>query len=148
VVHDRINAVGMISTEAGLSVQNAVMKVQWYGLLLSLHLSPHHPSHLTASTNPMRHVPPIPEVYISLLSAQCFISLCNGLTGYMIPLYNTLAVQKPLMDHQSLCMHQARSTCRCYLNPSPPVWACRQVHVMVNAGWPVLLRLSLLPSHH
>src|SRR5260221_9566559 len=85
----------MIGTEAGLSIQNAAMKVQWYGLLLSLHLSPHHPSHLTASTNPTRHVPPIPEAYISLLSAQCFVSLCDGLAGYVIPLYNTLAVQKP-----------------------------------------------------
>ena len=44
-----VNVVGMIGTEAGLSVQNAAMKVRSYGLLLSLHLSPRHPFLLTAS---------------------------------------------------------------------------------------------------
>ena len=39
--------------------------------------------------------PPIPEAYIYLLGVQCLVSLCDGLAGYAIPLYNTLAVQKP-----------------------------------------------------
>ena len=48
------NVVGMTGTEAGLSVQNAGMEVQWYALLSSPNLSLRHPFLLTASTNSTR----------------------------------------------------------------------------------------------
>jgi hypothetical protein len=44
------DVVEMIRIKAGLRIQNAAMKVQWYGLLPALYLSPRHSSLLTAST--------------------------------------------------------------------------------------------------
>ncbi|KAH8990427.1 hypothetical protein EDB86DRAFT_3244911 [Lactarius hatsudake] len=61
------NVVGMIGTEAGLSVQSAAMKVQ-------------------CSTK--RTAPLIPDAYIYLLGVQCLVSLSDGLAGYAIPLYS------------------------------------------------------------
>jgi len=39
--------------------------------------------------------PSIPEAYTYPLGVQSLFSLCDGPTGYVIPLYNTFAVQKP-----------------------------------------------------
>ena len=61
------DVVGMTGTEAGHRVQNATMKVQWYGLLPSSHLNPCHPFLFTTSTSSTwqrcrpslkRHIPP------------------------------------------------------------------------------------------
>ena len=55
------NVVGMIGTEAGLSVQVAAMKVQWYGLLPSPRLSLHHtflPTDGLAPHPRSLHIPP------------------------------------------------------------------------------------------
>ncbi|KAI0300723.1 hypothetical protein B0F90DRAFT_1722805 [Multifurca ochricompacta] len=71
------NVVGMIGSEAGLSVQGAAMKVQCIDQL------------------DKADAPPIPEAYIYLLGVQCLVSLSDGLAGYAIPLYNTFAIQKP-----------------------------------------------------
>ena len=52
----------MIGTEAGLGVQNVVMKVHWYGLLPSPSLNPRHPFLLTAPTSSTRQTHrPSPE---------------------------------------------------------------------------------------
>ncbi|KAI0268497.1 hypothetical protein BGY98DRAFT_1019092, partial [Russula aff. rugulosa BPL654] len=58
------NVVGMIGTEARLSVQTAAIKVQCIDQL------------------DRADVPLIPEAYIYLLGVQYLVSLSNGLTGY------------------------------------------------------------------
>ena len=100
------------------------MKVQWYGLL---HLSPRHLFLLTALTSLTRQTRHLSAKlsYTSSMSNTSSRS-ATGLTGYVTPLYNTLAVKQPPPDLRSRYAHQARSTCRRYPNPSPPMWACRQ----------------------
>ncbi|KAH9961981.1 hypothetical protein BC827DRAFT_1383744 [Russula dissimulans] len=71
------NVVGMIGTEAGLSVQTAAMKVQCIDQLNKA------------------DAPPIPEAHTYLLGVEFLASFSDGFAGYAIPLYNTLAVQKP-----------------------------------------------------
>jgi hypothetical protein len=87
--------VGMTSVEVGLVVQNAKQKLQWYGLLLSVFLSPRHlflPTTLASLTGQTCHRSP----RLSCTSSMSNVSLlCDGLTGYAIRLYNTLAVKGP-----------------------------------------------------
>ncbi|KAF8495992.1 hypothetical protein F5888DRAFT_1907591 [Russula emetica] len=88
------NVVGMIGTEAGLSVQTAAMKVQWCVstiIILPTHRSARHCRQLDDKAD----APLIPEAYIYLLGVQCLVSLPDGLAGYTFPFFNTLAVQKP-----------------------------------------------------
>jgi hypothetical protein len=64
--------------------------------------------------------PPIPEVYIYLLSVQCLVSLSDSLAAYVVPLYNTLAVQKRPPARLSACVHPVHSTRRHSPKPSLP----------------------------
>ncbi|KAH9049815.1 hypothetical protein EDB83DRAFT_2543167 [Lactarius deliciosus] len=115
------NVVGMIGAEAGLSVQSAAMKVQCIDQL------------------DKADAPPIPDAYIYLLGVQCLVSLSDGLAGYAIPLYSTLAVQKPLPGSAEPVRAPGA------LDPStlPPTEPARAglltVCAMLNAGWPALL---------
>ena len=83
--------------------------------------------------------PPMPEAYIYLLGVQHLVSLCDGLAGYAIPLYNSLAVQKPPAGSAE----PVRAPC--LLDPStlpesePACVGLQTVHAMINAGWPALL---------
>jgi len=65
-----LDVVGIIGTVASPSVQNAAMKVQWYGPLPSLHLSPCQPFLLIASTSSTRQTcrPSPNRIYTSLAS--------------------------------------------------------------------------------
>ncbi|KAH9169937.1 hypothetical protein EDB89DRAFT_1853941 [Lactarius sanguifluus] len=115
------NVVGMIGAEAGLSVQSAAMKVQCIDQL------------------DKADAPPIPDAYIYLLGVQCLVSLSDGLAGYAIPLYSTLAVQKPHPGSAEPVRAPGA------LDPStlPPTEPARAglltVCAMLNAGWPALL---------
>jgi hypothetical protein len=85
-------------------------------------------------------MPPIPEVYIYLFGIQCLVSLCNGLAGYAIPLYNTLTVQKSSANSPPEPVHAPGSLDPSTLPTSKPVPSGLQtVCTMLNAGWPVLL---------
>jgi hypothetical protein len=81
----------------------------------------------------------VPEAYIYLLGVQCLVSLSDGLAGYAIPLYNTLAVQKPPAGSTELVRAPGP------LDPSmlPPTEPARigllTVRAMLNAGWPAML---------
>jgi hypothetical protein len=91
------NAVGMIGTEAGLSVQTAAMKLQWCVSptnILPTGCQPFPVTVLSISIDQLdkADAPLIPEAYIYLLGMRCLVSLSDGLAGYIFPLYNTLAV--------------------------------------------------------
>ena len=62
----------------------------------SPNLSEPPPSFISVSINQLdkTDVLLIPEVYIYLVGIHCLVSLCDGLAGYAILLYNALAVQK------------------------------------------------------
>jgi len=147
-----LNVVGMIGTVASPSVQNAAMEVQWYGPLPSLHPSPCQTFLLIAPTSSTRQTcRPSPKRAYTSLATQCLILLCDGLAGYAIPLYNTLAVQKPPagspkpvrapgpFDPSTLPESGPARDARCWLSratcrsilPShhqafrPPIWRCR-----------------------
>jgi hypothetical protein len=132
------NVVGMMGAEAGLSVQTAAMKVQWcvpsrfanslFGSCLS-----------SIDQLDKADAPPIPEAYIYLLGVQSLVSLSDGLAGYSIPLYNTLAAQKPPAGSTEPMRAPGP------LDPStlPSTETARTglltVREMLNAGWPALL---------
>jgi len=59
--------------------------------------------------------PPIHEAYIYLLGVQYLASLCDGLIGYTIPVYNALAIQKLPGSHRA----------RAQTRPARPVDATR-----------------------
>jgi hypothetical protein len=93
------NVVGMVSTEAGLSVQTATVKVQWCVSPIDVLPIVYQPFPvfccLSVSIDQLdkADAPLIPEVYTYLLGVQCLISISDGLAGYTFPLYNTLVVQ-------------------------------------------------------
>ena len=75
--------------------------------------------------------------------------LCDSLAGYAVPLYHTLAIQKPLPDRLNPCAHQARSARRLY--PSTRIRARPRLPVDSPCDSQCQLALaarrSLLPSH-
>ncbi|KAH7877661.1 guanine nucleotide exchange factor in Golgi transport N-terminal-domain-containing protein [Lentinula edodes] len=71
------NVVGMIGSNAGLSLQGSTMKLQCIDQL------------------DKADSPPIPESYVYLLAVQCLVSLCEGFATFAAPLYNTIIIQKP-----------------------------------------------------
>ncbi|KAJ3872331.1 thaumatin family-domain-containing protein [Lentinula edodes] len=71
------NVVGMIGSNAGLSLQGSTMKLQCIDQL------------------DKADSPPIPESYVYLLAVQCLVSVCEGFATFAAPLYNTIIIQKP-----------------------------------------------------
>jgi len=130
------NVVGMIRTKASLSVQNAAMKVQWCDLLPSPHLSPRHPFLLTASTSSTRqtHRP----------SPQCRVSLCDGLAGYAIPLYNSLAVQKPTAGSPEPVRAPGSLDPSTLTESEPARIGLQTMRAMLIVVWPALLAALFL----
>jgi hypothetical protein len=90
-------SLGMIGTEAGLSVQPESVMVR---LPINVLPTSHQPFPVIvfflltpiSSTRQMRHSS---RRCIYLLGVQCLVSLSDGLAEYTFPLYYTLAVQKP-----------------------------------------------------
>ena len=117
-----VSNVGMVGTEAGLGMQNAVMKVQWHGLLSSPHLNPRHPFLLTASTRWARQTrrPSPKRTYTSSASnaSSCSV-IASASQGIRFPSTTPSQSRSPPPDHRSPYTHQARSTRRLYPNPSP-----------------------------
>ncbi|KAI9435094.1 hypothetical protein H4582DRAFT_1817945 [Lactarius indigo] len=123
------NVVGMIGAEAGLSVQSAAMKVQCIDQL------------------DKADAPPIPDAYIYLIGVQCLVSLSDGLAGYAIPLYTTLAVQKPLPGSAEPVRAPGALDPSTLPQTEPARAGLLTVCAMLNAGWPALLAsLSFLLS--
>ena len=83
--------------------------------------------------------PPIPEAYIYLLGVQCLVSLCDGLAGYAIPLYNTLAVQKPPAGSSEPVRAPGALDPSTLPESEPARVGLQTVRAMVNAGWPAML---------
>jgi len=83
--------------------------------------------------------PPIPEGYIYLLGVQCLVSLCDGLAGYAIPLYNNLAVQKPPAGSPEPVRAPGPLDPSTLPESEPACVGLQTVRAMVNAGWPALL---------
>ncbi|KAJ3975915.1 hypothetical protein EV361DRAFT_886314 [Lentinula raphanica] len=71
------NVVGMMGSNAGLSLQSSTMKLQCIDQL------------------DKADSPPIPESYIYLLAVQCLVSLCEGFATFSAPLFNAIVIQKP-----------------------------------------------------
>ena len=119
------SVIGMIGIEAGLSVQNAAMTVQWYGLLPSPHLGPRHPFLLTASTSSTRQTrSPYPKHTYTSSASDASSCSAMALHGTRFPSATHSQSRSPPPDRQNPCTHQARSIRRRYPNPSPPP-SCR-----------------------
>ncbi|KAF8500785.1 hypothetical protein F5888DRAFT_1793216 [Russula emetica] len=115
------NVIGVISTDAGLSVQTAAMKVQCIDQL------------------DKADAPLIPEAYIYLLGVQCIVSLSDGLAGHTFPFYNTLAVQKPPAGSSEPVRASGPLNPTTLPEAEPARARLRTVRAMLNAGWPALL---------
>jgi len=137
------NVVGMIGTVASPSVQNAAMKVQWYGPLPSFHPSPCQPFLLIASTSSTRQTcrPSPKRTYTSLTSNASSRSV-RASQGTRFASTTPLKPRSPPPDHRSPCAHQARSTHRRYSNPSQRAWARRQCARCSMLAGPRYLPLS------
>lgn len=74
---------------------------------------------------------------------QCLVSLCDGLAGYAIPLYNTFAIQKsPAGGSTSTSPVRAPGALDPSTLPETELLArtgLQTVRAMLNAGWPALL---------
>ena len=126
------NVVEMIGTVASPSVQNAAMKVQWYGPLPSLHLSPCHPFLLITSTSSTRQMcRPSPKHTYTSLAPNASSRSATASQGTRSLSTTPFPSRSPPADRQSPWAYQARSTHRLDPNPSP--------RAMLNAGWPALL---------
>jgi len=134
------NVVEMIGTVASPSVQNAAMKVQLYGSLPSLHLSPCQPSlHIAPTSSARQTCRPSPERIYTSLASQCLVSLCDGLAGYAIPLYNTLAVQKPPAGSPEPVRAPGPFDPSTLPETGPARVGPQTVRAMLDAGCPALL---------
>jgi len=118
------------------------MKVQWYGLFPSSHLSPHHPFLLTSSTSSARQMrcPAPKRAYTStVFNASSHPETASQGRGF--PSITPLQSRSALPDLRIPCAHQARSTCRRDPNPRTP--ACPRgpaaACAMLNVDWPALL---------
>jgi len=115
------NVVGMMGTEAGLSMQNAAMKVQWYALLPSPYLSPRHPFLLTASTSSTRQTRrPSPKRTFISSAYNVSSRSATASQGMRFPSTTPSQSRSPPPDRRSPCVRQACSTRRRYPNPSLP----------------------------
>ncbi|KAH9953498.1 hypothetical protein BC827DRAFT_1159217 [Russula dissimulans] len=84
--------------------------------------------------------PPIPEAYIYLLGMEFLVSLSDGLAGYAIPLYNTLAVQKPPSSSSEPVRAPGPLDPSTLPETEPArVGLVQFVGAMLNAGCPALL---------
>ena len=83
--------------------------------------------------------PLIPEAYIYLLGMQCLVSLSDGLAGYIFPLYNTLAVQKPPAGSTEPVRAPGSLDPTTLPETEPARDGLQTVRAMLNAGWPALL---------
>jgi len=80
--------------------------------------------------------PSIPEAYTYLFGVQSLFSFCDGPAGYVIPLYNTFAVQSrstPGSPGPEPVRALARSTRR-LPESEPDRVGLQTVRAMVNAG--------------
>jgi len=132
--------IGMTRTEAGLSVQNAAMKVQWYVLLPSPHLTPRHPFLLTAPTSSTRQTrrPSLKRTYTSSAYNASSRS-ATASRGKQFP--STTAPQSRQASRRIAGARASARPARLLTLPeSEPARVGLQTgHAMVTAVWPALL---------
>lgn len=119
-----LNVVGMIGIEAGPSVQNVAMKMQWCGLLPSLSLSRRHPSLFTAPASSTRpSCCPFPKGPYTSSASDALSRSATAPQGMRFPSTITPQSRSPPPDRQNLCTHWAPSTHQRYPNSSPLTWS-------------------------
>ncbi|TFY51708.1 hypothetical protein EVG20_g10873, partial [Dentipellis fragilis] len=123
------NVVGMMGSEAGLSLPGSSMRVQCIDQL------------------DKADAPPIPEAYIYLLGVQCIVSLCEGFAAYTAPIYTTIMVQKPRVAGDAAVRAPPALDPSTLPETEPHRAGLEAVRGMLGAGWPALLAaLSFLIS--
>ncbi|KAF9074107.1 hypothetical protein BDP27DRAFT_1399717 [Rhodocollybia butyracea] len=115
------NVVGMMGSNAGLSLQGSTMKLQCIDQL------------------DKADSPPIPESYIYLLAVQCIVSLCEGFATFSAPLYNTLTVQKPRVAGEAPIRAPPALDFSSLPPSEPSTKHLRIVRDIIENGWPALL---------
>ena len=132
----------VVGTEAGLSVQNAAMKLQWYGLLPSPHPRPRHPflhTALTSSTRQTRRPSPKRTYTSSAYDASSRFETASQ--GTRFPSTTASQSRSPPPDRRTAGARVRASP----LNPStlsasePARVGLQTVCARVNAVWPALL---------
>ncbi|KAK7679003.1 hypothetical protein QCA50_017947 [Cerrena zonata] len=123
------SVVGMMGSEAGLSVQGSAMKLQCIDQL------------------DKADSPPIPDSYIYLLGVQCLVSLCDGFASFVGPLYNSLIVQRPRLAGEPVIRAPPAIDLASLSQEEPTTQQLQSIHNMIESGWPALLAaLSFLIS--
>jgi len=124
------NFVGMISTEAGLSVQTAARKVQWCVSPTDIPPTGCQPFAVTV-------------LFIYLLGVQFRVSLSDGLAGYTFPQYS--CGHPPVQP--SPCVHRAPLDSITLRGTELARAGLQTVRTMMNAGWLRASSRPLLPHH-
>ena len=125
------NVVGMIGTEAGLSVQTATMKVQWC-------VSPTDPPPIRGQPFPvtvlfsLASISSIRQTHRSSRRRTSISLACNAwshsltaLQGILSPSTTPSLSKNHPRVQRSLCAHRAHSTLLRYLKPSQPGLGCK-----------------------
>jgi protein MON2 len=130
--------VGMMGSEAGLSVSGSSMKLQWWVLVGTARFAG---CWCSCSIDQLDKAdsPPIPESYIYLLALQCLVSLVEGFASLVIPLYNTIAVVRPRAAGEAVVRAPPALDLASLSADDPVTIQLRTVHDMLEHGWPALL---------
>ncbi|KIJ29789.1 hypothetical protein M422DRAFT_107343, partial [Sphaerobolus stellatus SS14] len=113
--------VGMMGTEAGLSVVGSSMKLQCIDQL------------------DKADAPGIPESYIYLLAIQCLVSLVEGFASLVLPLYNTITIVRPRAAGEAIVHAPPALDLPTLPEGDHGTVQLRIVHDMLESGWPALL---------
>ncbi|KAJ4490805.1 hypothetical protein J3R30DRAFT_3752338 [Lentinula aciculospora] len=115
------NVVGMMGSNAGLSLQGSTMKLQCIDQL------------------DKADSPPIPESYIYLLAVQCLVSLCEGFATFSAPLYNTIIIQKPRSAGEAPVRAPPALDFTTLSSDEPSTQHLQIVRGIIESNWPALL---------
>ena len=83
--------------------------------------------------------PPIPESYVYLLALQCLVSLVEGFTSLVLPLYNSIVVVRPRAAGEAVVRAPPALDLASLSTDDPATIQLRTVHDMLENGWPALL---------
>ncbi|KAJ3718582.1 hypothetical protein DFJ43DRAFT_1159494 [Lentinula guzmanii] len=115
------NVVGMMGSNAGLSLQGSTMKLQCIDQL------------------DKADSPPIPESYIYLLAVQCLVSLCEGFATFSAPLFNTIMIQKPRAAGEAPIRAPPALDFTTLPSDDPSTKQLQIVRDIIESNWPALL---------
>ncbi|KAJ3930574.1 MAG: hypothetical protein NXY57DRAFT_300956 [Lentinula lateritia] len=115
------NVVGMMGSNAGLSLQGSTMKLQCIDQL------------------DKADSPPIPESYVYLLAVQCLVSLCEGFATFAAPLYNSIIIQKPRAAGEAPIRAPPALDFTSLSSDDPLTKQLQIVRDIIESNWPALL---------